>query len=142
MAIRSTGILGGKSNPIQDSDVIVTAAVLGHAKHLLDNGLECCFEVEHVDPEKEEDPVSHEEIDLIAETWNDLAKLQEVVDRINCVLFSSVSVPGKETGFVSIGLTPIYHIAEQREIVDLHAGLTLLLQPGNDLCVANSYFVA
>ena len=80
------GILSQKTNPLHDSDVIMTAAIVGHSIRRLhkDNVNECkyCFEVEF----------ENGKIVRLEKTKSTWRGMEDAVNRINWVILKSGEV--------------------------------------------------
>lgn len=101
------GILSQKTNPFQDADVIMTAAIVGHSIRRLHKGNvnECkyCFEVEFENGTKV--PLKKTE-----KTWR---AMEDAINKINLVILKA----GKaELTGVSVGHTPEHKIADGKII--------------------------
>jgi hypothetical protein len=102
------GILSESTNPFLDADVIMTAAVVGHAYARLSAGKNCCFDVE----------LELREVDRREQNNRQaLNELQSVINKINTALIGSIDL-GRQ--LARVGVTPNYN--REGEVVRISGG--------------------
>lgn len=113
MAIVQKGILSNSTDPVLDAEVIMTAAIVGHAFQRLSAGKNCRFDLEV--PLKQGQPTYLPEIDL-----EDNSVLQQVADHHNAIAKINKALANGGLGpdkVVQLGITPFYGINGEKVVI-------------------------
>lgn len=98
--IKQRGILDPTSNPKTDADVIMTAAVVGHAYSRLSTNQNCAFDTEANTP--------GDSPDKLAEDWDLHLRAVAKINRALTTMGGAYGQPGKGKEAV-VGVTPEYN---------------------------------
>lgn len=95
--VKQKGILSPTSNPVFDSDVIMTAAIVGHSYERVNAGRDCRYDLEL----KDDSLLNQKQLD---DQFEDLYGHRIAISKINKALANG----GLSGDKVQVGLTPIY----------------------------------